>query len=1179
MADTAVLGFEVDSSGAVRASSDLDRLTASANKVDQAADRASASASKMSRGFADISPELQRIIQGLEKLGTSTNSIDRTLASMAKQATQTATSTKDIGTAATEAARQVDTLNEKLKRVGDGARSFGDQSAHVRAYRDEIERLTNQYKPLDAAQKQYDSNITNIQRLQKLNILNATEAAAAIDKERLALDRLSKAQSQVQSGSGGISSGHGRAAAINLAFQGQDIFSTALTGASAKTVALQQGPQVAGALAGMSAKEAGGALVGAAQTLLSPVSIASIALTGLAASAIQYFANSTSSAKSLNDVLTDNAKALDALKERYGALADVQVSPGNVGGNTFILAQANKQREDLRKSMKSELSDYLSSTVNAGWTKDYLASNGLSSVERLKNLSGDQANFAGPVFKLLEGVRNGHGDLEKFNQDVDDLARNLAKTADHPEAMMAVGDAVKAIASAGFDASGKYKDFADAFNLLKVKGVDGFNEFSTKLKEIGDAKGLSKQADEALALGEKLVTAAQQAALLDKTLKAIALEDTRPGLRDRDALRGYVARRSVGERQVNEQFAAEQLSMRARTFAERQTAARAQSLAQRPANMDEGGGATARADRAVQLERVRQEMELRDAAQQRAISLKQMIEDQQTELALVGQTGGAAAGLRKEFELISQLRQEAAKNGTEVDQKEIDLIKQKTAEYAKYVDLISQAKFKLDMDRQVSDAHLDPRSRQIVQTQRQYGMTEDVNSASGQRIGQQYDWQQAKDMAKGFGSAFSNELISGSHNIGKAFLKGLQSSLENEASKLWEKFFDSLGNIFADLITGTKGSGGSAGAGGVVGSVAAAAFGGKAAANNNAPGGYSGLAASGVGQALGFVGNYKSGVDPRLTDILNTAATKFPGYKVDAMSGFRAGDPRFHGKGLATDVQLTDLANGKLLGNYQHASSFSQYEKFAQTARAVQMEKYPELADQFRWGGYFGGPKGKYGAVDQMHFDLGGAGMAGGSWQNGLTAQQMAMFPGIQSQGMGSAVDAVNKLAGASTDAATNLTSFGGGLGKLGQSLTSAFPAAPSAPPAAVALWAGSAAYSLRTSLLLVGKRQRRRPAPSSGFSLTAAKFKDLVLADPTACSLGSRTVNSSSTRTRPAKILGFSTASTRVGFQVSQMAGYSPAAGATHRAAWLPAANAEMACNWFWRRRQHERSNRQHPR
>ncbi|MFK4060312.1 phage tail length tape measure family protein [Brucella anthropi] len=205
--------------------------------------------------------------------------------------------------------------------------------------------------------------------------------------------------------------------------------------------------------------------------------------------------------------------------------------------------------------------------------------------------------------------------------------------------------------------------------------------------------------------------------------------------------------------------------------------------------------------------------------------------------------------------------------------------------------------------------------------------------------------------------------------------------------------------------------------------------------NDNAGNGAASL--PGGGNPLSFIGNYKSGVDPRLTDILNTAAQNFPGFRVDAISGFRPGDPRFHGKGLATDVRLTDLLNGKMLGNYQDASPFRTYEQFAQVARQVQMQKYPELADQFRWGGYFSGGKGKYGALDTMHFDLAGGktGMGGGSWANGLTPQQMALWPGVTSKGMDTATAALERLAATTTSTTQNLGQFGGGLENIAQGL------------------------------------------------------------------------------------------------------------------------------------------------
>lgn len=142
-----------------------------------------------------------------------------------------------------------------------------------------------------------------------------------------------------------------------------------------------------------------------------------------------------------------------------------------------------------------------------------------------------------------------------------------------------------------------------------------------------------------------------------------------------------------------------------------------------------------------------------------------------------------------------------------------------------------------------------------------------------------------------------------------------------------------------------------------------------------------------------FVARGAGKVNPALIDILKEAAAR-TGMQVEAYSGYRPGDPRFHGKGEATDIRIIG-PDGNPLPNYQTPETFKTYEQLAQAARQVQMEKYPELADQFRWGGYFGGGKGKYGAMDLMHFDLGGGnglGMAGGSWENGINPQQAALY-------------------------------------------------------------------------------------------------------------------------------------------------------------------------------------------
>lgn len=137
-----------------------------------------------------------------------------------------------------------------------------------------------------------------------------------------------------------------------------------------------------------------------------------------------------------------------------------------------------------------------------------------------------------------------------------------------------------------------------------------------------------------------------------------------------------------------------------------------------------------------------------------------------------------------------------------------------------------------------------------------------------------------------------------------------------------------------------------------------------------------------------------AGVDPALLGWIQQAAAASP-YNVTFESGMRQGDPRFHGKGMATDVQLMDPATGKIIPNYQTPESFNAYQGFAN-----QVHDAAGGDPRLRWGGYFSGGKGKYGALDLMHFDLGGdqVGMAGGGWGTGLTPEQAAIW-GLQPGG------------------------------------------------------------------------------------------------------------------------------------------------------------------------------------
>jgi hypothetical protein len=207
-----------------------------------------------------------------------------------------------------------------------------------------------------------------------------------------------------------------------------------------------------------------------------------------------------------------------------------------------------------------------------------------------------------------------------------------------------------------------------------------------------------------------------------------------------------------------------------------------------------------------------------------------------------------------------------------------------------------------------------------------------------------------------------------------------------------------------------------------------------------------------------------AGVNPNLLRWVETAAQSSP-LDVVVTSGKRLGDPRFHGKGSAIDVKLYDTQTGQEIPNYQDARSFNTYQGFANLVRGAQMQLNPELANQLRWGGYFSGGKGQYGALDLMHFDIGGdtTGMAGGGWDTGLTPEQAQIWgltAGTGGYGGGGAAPTASPggLAGAFQDAiappeqspwAKTLGSIGSSTGGSARKAASQ-PRVPEPPPVPV---------------------------------------------------------------------------------------------------------------------------------
>ncbi len=716
----ATLGFRIDSSQAAGAASDLDRLTASSGKAEQAANKVSLAATKASRGFADISPALERVIAGISRLEATANSIDQRLAAMAKGAQSAATANRMLA----------DSTN-------------------------------------------------SVQVAQSKGATSATQATVAIDRQRQAVERLGAAQRNANRTPVAANQNRGAQSfqTANVAAQFQDIAVTAAMGMNPLQIALQQGTQLSAVLGPMGATGAAKGLAAAFMSVVSPVSLVTLALVGGAAAAIQYFSSAGKELKTLETLLDEQVAAIKRIKDVWGEAATARSQYGreSSGSASFGLetniSEMTKRLQELNKPTtfgRGAISTAVTNAVNQNIAATGLTARQFRDTTLFKTLKIDFQD-------LQKATIEGRPDVLSLVTSLEEIGRSTSNAG------------IKSITQDAVAALQPFRDLAQALRDAEVERRRLFESVGPNGRAL--SQGLIEQAD------------SNQSGLYESRNRVAA------------------ARRQQG---IDAQIS----GINARSPADREAAARASAAAiynddENPAQRRQ------RIDDAGLISRVQSEKQLADAARDRAMNLDKVLQDQQQEIDLVGKTGGAAAALRKEYELTSALRMEAAKQGIDVDQKELDLIKQKTEELGKYIDVYNQRRFDFDFNQQRSDARLSDRDRQIVQTQRQYGLQENPNDANGQAIGSQLDWQDAKNTAKQFGSVFSNELISGSHNIGKAFLKGFQTTIENEAQKLWSKLFDSLGNVFADWITGSKGSAGTqASAANGIGAIGAKIFGG-----------------------------------------------------------------------------------------------------------------------------------------------------------------------------------------------------------------------------------------------------------------------------------------------------------------------------------------------------------------
>lgn len=174
-----------------------------------------------------------------------------------------------------------------------------------------------------------------------------------------------------------------RAVATNLSFQLQDIAQGLMVGTSPFTLMAQQGGQVVQALS-MAPGGAGGAvraLGSAVGGLINPMSLATFAIIGLGAAAVQYFTNLLSSGEVSNAELKRQEERIQAIADKWGAalpalkayvderarlkaIEDIDFAAGEQRKRTW--EDAKNQVRDLRLSIAEVVADLQQGGADGG---------------------------------------------------------------------------------------------------------------------------------------------------------------------------------------------------------------------------------------------------------------------------------------------------------------------------------------------------------------------------------------------------------------------------------------------------------------------------------------------------------------------------------------------------------------------------------------------------------------------------------------------------------------------------------------------------------------------------------------------------------------------------------------------------------------------------------------------
>lgn len=688
-----------------------------------------------------------------------------------------------------------------------GAASARDSAAVFEAAAREADEMARsvatlraQIDPAGAAQAKLNSELMQYQALADQGAIDAREFAAAQDLARKRYDETAASLRNLSSANDNAKHG-GAFNASNLAAQGFDIASTAPF-MPAATVAVQQGPQVAQIFNDIRASGAkiGPTVAAAFMQILSPITLATVAVIGLSAATIQWLA-SAKETKSLDEVMQNHAKTIEHLTILYGDAAKAIENVATSGGKAFSRALVGIDMSDLKKQLDEQMTDIRKSVRGEdgalGKLRSFLGTDGdagKDAIAELSKLSSALKDYQGVADRFLLSMRRGSVDLEKFEKDIQSVSSVQIAAGVNPDVIRRSVNEMLSLGESASVVKTEFADFAAPINKMMAEMADGqfrVADFITEIEGIGKAKGIEEQANKLIGLLKNIVDVTDALNRLKNT--ALAADRAYEGR----GLQGMPDPVDVGRerRRINELRDAEKertdariQGLRAVTDQEKIAAA----VAAAGAGVTNSTERRIREQNAALEEQARIDTEISQGARDRDMQRQADLARQQQELDLIGKSAGEVARLQYQFEQLAAVKEEAARAGRTVTPEEVASIEAAASAIGRMTQQLELANVQRDLLFEREQLSRSPVEQRVAsELRRVYGdeYQSQMNGAVAGQIRLNEAWSKAQDELRAVG------------DIGKDALGGLLDILY-ESGNVTEKLiglFAGIGKQFAQM--------------------------------------------------------------------------------------------------------------------------------------------------------------------------------------------------------------------------------------------------------------------------------------------------------------------------------------------------------------------------------------------